>query len=448
MKVKQSRQFFVLTALGQALVSGLSAWLCNLRGSFPIPKDSVRFAWLFAFSITFAAPVLARDLTLAQTEELLTRNNRELQAARRALESAGAQTVIAGARPNATFSVNSTSIASGVTGADTVFRIDQPFERGDKRNLRLNAASGLERAAQRDALDVLRQQVAAARGAYFDLKQAQERAQVLYETAELFAGTLSAAQTRLKAGDLAAADVAKVEVDYGRAQNDARAARADLARAQLALAYLIGEEAAAGELRASDPWPAPQRPDAAAVADAVEARPDVLAAKARVEAAERLRDLARAQRARDVTLGAQYERFPGNTPANSVGFGISVPLFTGYDFSGDIQKAEVDRYAALDQLERVRAVALGELRRAASDLESAADRVERFDATLLAAASRSSEAVEFAFRRGASSVLEVLDARRTLRAVRLEALGARTDHAKAYAAWRAAQTTADMLETK
>ncbi|HJY76941.1 MAG TPA: TolC family protein [Burkholderiales bacterium] len=401
--------------------------------------------------VGFAAPALARDLTLTQVEELVARNNRELLAARRALESADAQTEIAGARPNATFSVNSTNIAGGTPqgqGADTVFRIDQPFERGDKRTLRLDAASGLRRAAQRDSLDVLRQQLAAARAAYFDLKQAQERAQVLDETAELFGGTLKAAQTRLKAGDLAAADVAKVEVDQGRAQNDARAARADLARAQLALAYLIGEEAAAAELAAADAWPAPQRADAAVLAEAVEARPDVQAAKARVEAAERLRDLARAQRTRDVTLGAQYERFPGTNPANSVGFGISVPLFTGYDFSGDIRKAEVDRYAALDQLERVRAVAMGELRRAASDLNSAAERMERFDSTLLAAAGRSSEAVEFAFRRGASSVLEVLDARRTLRAVRLEALTARTDHAKAYAAWRAAQTSADMLEAK
>jgi cobalt-zinc-cadmium efflux system outer membrane protein len=398
--------------------------------------------------IVVAGLAHARDLTLSQAEELVARNNRELLASRRAFESAQAQTEIAGARPNATFSVNSTSIASGVQGADTVFRIDQPFERGDKRALRLDAASGLERAAQRDTQDVLRQQLAAARGAYFDLKQAEERARVLDETAELFGGTLAAAQTRLKAGDLAAADVAKVEVDHGRAQNDARAARADLARAQLALAYLIGEEAAAAELHASDPWPVTQRADMSAIGEAVEARPDVLAAKARLEAAERLRDLARAQRTRDVTLGAQYEHFPGTTPANSVGFGISVPLFTGYNFSGDIRKAEVDRYAALDQLERVRAVATGELRRAASDLDSAADRLERFDASLLAAASRSTEAVEFAFRRGASSVLEVLDARRTLRAVRLEALAARTDHAKAYAAWRAAQTTVEMLETK
>ena len=408
----------------------------------------MRLAALFLVVVGFAAPALARDLTLTQVEELVARNNRELLAARRALESADAQTLIAGARPNATFSVNSTSIASGVQGADTVFRIDQPFERGDKRTLRLDAASGLRLAAQRDSLDVLRQQLAVARAAYFDLKQAQERAQVLDETAALFGRTLEAAQTRLKAGDLAAADVAKVEVDQGRAQNDARAARADLARAQLALAYLIGEEAAAAGLAAADDWPAPQRADAAVLAEAVEARPDVQAAKARVEAAERLRDLARAQRTRDVTLGAQYERFPGSNPVNSVGFGVSVPLFTGYDFSGDIRKAEVDRYAALDQLDRARAIALAELRRSASDLNSAAERVERFDSTLLAAAGRSSEAVEFAFRRGASSVLEVLDARRTLRAVRLEALTARTDHAKAYAAWRAAQTTADMLEAK
>ena len=408
----------------------------------------MRLAALFLVVVGFAAPALARDLTLTQVEELVARNNRELLAARRALESADAQTLIAGARPNATFSVNSTSIASGVQGADTVFRIDQPFERGDKRTLRLDAASGLRLAAQRDSLDVLRQQLAVARAAYFDLKQAQERAQVLDETAALFGRTLEAAQTRLKAGDLAAADVAKVEVDQGRAQNDARAARADLARAQLALAYLIGEEAAAAGLAAADDWPAPQRADAAVLAEAVEARPDVQAAKARVEAAERLRDLARAQRTRDVTLGAQYERFPGSNPVNSVGFGVSVPLFTGYDFSGDIRKAEVDRYAALDQLDRARAIALAELRRSASDLNSAAERMERFDSTLLAAAGRSSEAVEFAFRRGASSVLEVLDARRTLRAVRLEALTARTDHAKAYAAWRAAQTTADMLEAK
>ena len=45
-------------------------------------------------------------------------------------------------------------------------------------------------------------------------------------------------------------------------------------------------------------------------------------------------------------------------------------------------------------------------------------------------------------------MLEVLDARRTLRAVRLEALASRTDYAKALAAWRASQTTVEMLGEK
>jgi cobalt-zinc-cadmium efflux system outer membrane protein len=174
-----------------------------------------------------------------------------------------------------------------------------------------------------------------------------------------------------------------------------------------------------------------------------------VAARSRVEAAEKLRDLARAQRTRDVTIGAQYERWvPGSAPTSSFGLGVSVPLFTGYDFSGDIQKAEVDRYAALDALARTRAVARNELARAAADLNAAAERVERFEGSLLGAANRSAEASEFAFSRGAISVLEVLDARRTMRAVRLEALGARADYAKALAAWRAAQASVQALESR
>ena len=399
----------------------------------------------------------ARDLTLGEAQSLLVRYNRELQAARRAVESADAQRLIAGARPNPTVSINTSSLNTnpGIGAGplrdkqfDTLFRIDQPFERGNKRGLRLDAASGLQRAAQNDSLDVLRQQLGVLQGAYYDLKQTQERAQMLAETAELFGGILSAAQKRVKAGDLAPADLAKVQVDYERAQNDARAARADVARAQLALAYLIGADAEAAELRASDPWPPLERADPATVEQAVESRPDVLAAKARVETAEKLRDLARAQRTRDITLGAQYDHFPGNTPSNSVGLGVAFPLFTGYDFSGDIQKAEVDRYAALDTLDKARVIAGNELRRAASDLNAAAERVERFDRSLLGAANQSAQAAEFAFQRGAISVLEVLDARRTLRAVRVDDIAARTDYAKALAAWRTAQTTSAMLEGK
>src|SRR3954471_10093918 len=111
-----------------------------MRGSFPGSTVRVLRAALAASSCVWAISAFAGDLTLVQAERLLVEKNRELQAARRAVETADAQRLIAGARPNAIFSINSTALGAN-SKADTVFRLDQPFERGNKRELRLDAAS-------------------------------------------------------------------------------------------------------------------------------------------------------------------------------------------------------------------------------------------------------------------------------------------------------------------
>ena len=413
---------------------------------------------LLAACAVLPAAVSARDLGLAEAEQLVARGNRDVLAARRGIEAAGAGILQADVRPNPVVSYNAASISSnpGIGGGsfynkhfDNIFRIDQLIERGNKRELRVEAAKGMERVATNDAGEILRQQLLLTRNSYVDLQQAQGKVEILAGLSELFSRTYSAAQTRLKAGDLASADVARVQVDFERAQNDFRVAQAELARAQFALAYLVADEVAAPALRASDPWPPAIVPDLAeiqrAITQYVESRPDVLSAKAKIEATEKLRDLARSQRTRDVTVGAQFERFPGNLPTNSVGFGVSIPLLVGNDFSGDIRRAEVDHYAALDALVKVRAVAITEISRAASDLRAATERRARYDGSLLAAAQRSAAAAEFAFQRGATSVLEVLDARRTLRAVELEGLTARADYAKALYAWTASLQSAQVL---
>lgn len=408
------------------------------------------YLFVSAFSV-HAQSSTVRELTLAQIETLVLRANRDVQAARRALEGAEAQIRQADVLPNPVVSFSSTGINSnpGVGSGswnnkriDNIYRVDQTIERGNKRALRVDAAQRLEMAARGDVSDVLRQQLLAARSAYVDLQQAQEKNTLMRENAELFAKTLAVAQTRLKAGDISPADVARVQVDAERASADLRGAEAERVRAQFALAFLIGEEAQASQLRAAESWPANAPVRATSIETTVEARADVRAAQSRFDATERLRELARSQRTRDVSVGAQFERYAGNVPANSVGFGVSVPLFFGNDFSGDIQRAEVDRNTALDQLARVRAAAATEIARADSDLRAAGERVERYEGSLLAAARRTAEAAEFAFARGATSVLEVLDARRTLRAVQLEALAARAEHARALHAWRASITAA------
>jgi len=413
-----------------------------------LPAVLARVACVVALAIACSSGVEAADLSYAAAEARMLERNRDLVAARRGAEAAAAQVTIAGMRPNPVATVGTTGYgpSSGIGAGplhekrlDTVVRLDQLIERGGKRELRIDAARAVEHAAQVDVAEVARQQRALLATAYYDLKLAQSRIDLLDEVVALYERTLAAARTRLDAGDIARADVARIEVDRERARNDARSAGADLARARVALAVLMADEAAAPALRAVDPWPAPvdaPAPDADAIADA---RIDVQAAQARVAAAERARDLARSLRTRDVTVGVQVERYPGTTPVTTLGFGVSIPLFVFNDYSGEIQAAEVARHAALDTLERTRALARAGITRARAEVQAARDRLERYDTTLLPAADRVAQAAEFAFGRGASSVIDVLDARRTWRAIRLEALAAQAEHARALALLRAAE---------
>jgi cobalt-zinc-cadmium efflux system outer membrane protein len=387
------------------------------------------------------------QLTLRQAEALFENRNRELRLAQRTVEGAEADAVSAAARPNPGLSIGTSQISpsQGVGSGspwnkhtDTVIGLSQLIERGNKRELRTGVAAANASASRSDRNEVERQQRYVLYSAYYDLLLAQEKQAISAETTAAYQKTRDASQVRLNAGDIAATDVARISIDMLRAQNDARVARAELTRAQLTLAYLIGAEREAATIRAVDSWPAIEVPSKPAdIEKIIEARADVQAARARLAAAERGRELARTLRTRDVTVGVQYERFPGDVSSNSYGFFVSVPLFTNYYYDGEIRKAEAEFGAAQDGLERTQALALAEISRSRSDLESAAERVRRSHDSVLAAADKAAASAEFAYSRGAIGVMDLLDARRQLYAVRLETATVQSDYSKALAAWRA-----------
>jgi len=389
-------------------------------------------------------------LTLQAAEARMFAGNRDIALARRAVEQARADTTIAGQRPNPQLGVaiqninRNRGIGSGTLRdktVDTIVGISQTIERGGKAELRVAAAQSLVAAAQSDLGDMARTQLLALRYAYHDLQAAQERRSGAEETARLFARSVQAAEQRLKAGDLAAADVARIRVDAARAANDVTAAAADETRARLALAVLMGAESEAAALRASAPWPGAE--DAGPTAqDALERRPDVRAAAARVEAADRARELARSLRTRDITVSAQFEHYPTSEAnsagsGNSFGVGVALPLFLRHSYEGEAARAQADWYAARDAYDRTVALAKAEIARARADVAAARERRARIERDLLPQAQRSAEAAEFAFRNGAIGALDLLDARRTLRAIQIEASAARAEHARALAALRA-----------
>lgn len=377
---------------------------------------------------------------------MVVQHNRVLIGARRATASGEAMVDMAGARPNPFISLNTSSINSQKTGSggnlDTILRIDQPIERGNKRGLRLSVADSLLLANRSDESDSLRQQRQLARQAYFDLKAAEDKSRLASESTQLARQILSKADLRLKAGDLSPADVARIRTDTLKAESDAAQAQVDLRRSQLVLAQLIAMEKQASQLATADLWPVPS--PLIKISPDIELRPDVVSARQRLEAAERSIQLAKAQQVRDVTIGAQVERTPNDWNRNIYGVGVGVPLFTGYDYRGEIRRAHVDRDSALDELERVRAIAAAEYEQATFEAERFNERARSLQDEALPSARKAHAAVVLAFSHGAASALDVIDARRSLFAIEIDTTNALADAAKARAAWAAATNRPDL----
>ncbi|MFM9967722.1 MAG: TolC family protein, partial [Burkholderiales bacterium] len=155
-----------------------------------MPNSFVRR--LFA-ALIFAQPFLvaAQSLSLTEAEARLEAGNREIIAARQLVELASSGVLLAGAVPNPSFtaSVSSISPQRGIGGGrpqdkqvDSIVRLDQLLERGNKRDLRIATADAQVLASQRDLDEVRRQQRLALNVAYFELKLALEKLQIQRET--------------------------------------------------------------------------------------------------------------------------------------------------------------------------------------------------------------------------------------------------------------------------
>lgn len=414
-----------------------------------------------AFALAAAtAAAEGSSLSLQQATTLALERNHDLQMARAALSSAQANLLAAGAAPNPQLGISTSSInLSGGNGSgslwrrqvDTVIGVSQLIERGGKRELRReNAGLNLSAAAD-DLQDVRRQLRVLVAQAYADLHAAQDRLAATKDATQLLDATLSAAQLRRNAGDIAGADVERVRVDALRARNELVAAEAELKRARQNLALLLADRDHADSLEAVDSWPSVDDmpvPASDKLQQVIDRRADVRAAAARIAAAAAGTRLAESLRTRDVTVGMQYEHFPqpgdtGNPNGNSIGVSVQLPLFTRYYYEGEIGASLAAQDSAKANYERVRATAEAEINNAMSALKSAAERVRRNRDELLVAAEKAAKAAEYAYQNGAVGVMDVLDARRTLRATRLDALAAQADFSKALASWQAATETTE-----
>ena len=297
-----------------------------------------------------------------------------------------------------------------------------------KRGLRVRAAESALAAARsnrEDALRVLRRETARA---YYDTLLALASERVSRDVAKSYAQTLDLVDMRLRYGAASQVDRARIETAALEADQAATAAAGDAARSRAALGVWLGGEdldgvALDGGLEGPVPaWLAAADP-AALRAEAIGSRPDVRAARADLERAEAALALAKRLRLPDVALAAGYTRqgpeiAPVQPPTLSLGGSLEVPVFS--QRQGEIARAESDRVSARIALDRAEARAAAEARSALASFSAAREQVDRMESALLARAREARELVRYQYREGAVSLLDLFDAERTALQVELE----------------------------
>ncbi|HZY17286.1 MAG TPA: TolC family protein [Ramlibacter sp.] len=404
--------------------------------------------WLPASGWAQAAPA-APTVTLAEALQA-ARDSVDVSLARRTLAAARADVVAADHAPAPVLTTKATSIdlENGV-GPGNALRdkridksvgLDWTWERGNKRELRTRVAERTAEAAQLDVAEVAVQQQVLVASAFYELLAAQERVGQVAAIEKSAADLTAAAQRRQRAGDISQQESLRTEIEARRAQADLRAAQAERVRAMLALGQLIGRR---GEFEAEAAWPPLTAEVTAAPAD-VEQRADLQAAQQRVLAARAALDHAQALRRNDVTVGTSLDHYPG-TSRRLLELRLQVPLagvFGTYGQEGEIDRARAALEQAQDQLEKTRRAALADAGRLAEDLRAAADRATAFDRAIVPRARQVASMAELAYSRGALPLVDLVDARRTLRSVLLDDIAARAEYARARTAWQLRQAPA------
>ena len=310
-----------------------------------------------------------------------------------------------------------------------------------KRHLRVNVAEAALAAAKMQRADAERTLGLQVEEQYAQTVLARASLDFAREVATDANGIFELTQLRYKSGAISEVDLARIEATKLEADQAVDGAQQALRQSKVALAFLLGQRRAfsefnvdASELHFAAPPALERATPEALVQRAMDARPDLQAQdRQRARAAAGVA-LAKRQRLPDIGVGLEYQQEgSGNPPpAGSMSQGSitpptltlsltsALPLF--YQQQGEIAHAGADLRVQEVQLAKARAQIVSDVETALDAYRTSERLVRRMEDRLLDRAKRSRDLVELQYRKGAASLLEFLDARRTYIATNLEYL--------------------------
>lgn len=370
----------------------------------------------------------AKEVTLAQAQALALAFDPTLRAAAMAIPEAQADQITASLRPNPVFTWDAlfvpyfsprqfnASTVNSVSEFDAL--VGYTFERGGKRNRRMQAAQEITAVTRSGVADVRRQLRFSVAQQFIGALLAKSTLAFAQRDLASFDQTIQVSQARYQAGQISEGDLLKIQLQRLQFQTDVSSARLALVQARAALRAAVGFRALAPDFQVLGSLAfTPLHGNADDYrALALRNRPDLRAAEQGVTAARGQYLLAKANGKRDLTTIFGYTRV-GGLNTGSLTFNMEIPVFDRNQ--GNIARAADAHVQAGDQEQAVRQQVLTDVAAAYQTARTGAQVVQLYQSGYLNQALRSRTISSYAYQHGAVSLLDFLDAERSYRQTEL-----------------------------
>jgi outer membrane protein, heavy metal efflux system len=377
---------------------------------------------------TLAQKPGAVSVSLDEAIQMALQHNHNLMAARTTIQQNEAEETTANLRPNPVFLGDSQFLPVFQPSQFSADYLDNTaqfdlgvsylFERGRKRQHRLQAARDQTAVTRSQVADNERSLTFSVASLFINVELAESTLELANQDLKSFQDTVDIAEVRYKAGDIGENDLLKIKLQLLQFQTDVSAAQLARVQGLSDLRQLLGYESIGPDYDvagAFDFQPVPGNLEDFQ-SKALLNRPDLRAAHLGVSAADSQLELQKAIGKKDVTGQVSYTHL-GDINDLSLFGQIQMPIFDRNQ--GEIARAGFAITQAKEQEKFASGQVMTDVRDAYEGVRSNDQIVGLYRSGYLKQAQDSRDISEFAYKHGAASLLDFLDAERSSRAIQL-----------------------------
>lgn len=403
-------------------------------------RTGVALAALLASALTHPALGQATGtsrITLDEAIQMALQHNHNLLAARTTIPQAEAEETTANLRPNPSLFADweylplgspahqNPNLYGGHSTSDYLhdntegdIGLSYLLERGKKRQHRLQAAKDITAQTRSLVTDNERGLTFSVASLFVSVQLAQSTIELAEKDLKSFQKTVELGELRFNKGAISEDDYLKIKLQLLQFETDYQQAELAKIQALSDLRQLLGYESVSADYDVAGPFD--YQPLNGNLEDfqlkALQNRPDLRAAQQGVTAARSQYELQRAIGKPDVTVQGNYSHVNAINAATVYG-SIPLPIFNRNQ--GEIARTRFAIIQAQEQEKATNGQALTDVRDAYDGLRVSDRIVQLYRSGYLEVAQKDRDIAEYAYQRGAVSLLDFLDAERNYRATQL-----------------------------